>query len=153
METEKKKKLSVCDWCVLVVIFGMGASLLTPGVTQAVEEKKLSDLVDRLHAVRAEIQLYQADHNGLLPGQRYPKDIVTEERFLEALRKERVDSKGSYLRWMPANPYVTDPERCDRVMCVNDPDLKPTGAEGVAWWFNGATGEFYAADSAFHTNY
>jgi hypothetical protein len=153
METQKKRKLTVCDWCVLVVIFGMGASLLTPGITQAVEEKKLADMVERLHAVRTEILLYQSEHNGLFPGQRFPNDIVTEERFLEALRELRPDGKGSYLRWLPENPYVLDTESATKLLCVNDPNSRPTGREGCAWWFNGATGEFTAADSVFHTNY
>lgn len=153
METQKKKKLTLCDWCVLIGIFGMGASLLTPGITQAVEEKKLSDLVDHLHAIRTEILLYQTEHNGLLPGQRFAKDTVTEERFLESLRQQRQDGKGTYLTYLPENPYVLDSARADRLLCVNDPNCKPTGTEGAAWWFNGATGEFYAADSAYHTNY
>lgn len=153
METQKKRKLTLCDWCVLIGVFGMGASLLTPGITQAVEEKKLSDLVERLNVVRTEILLYQSEHNGLLPGQRFPKDKVTEERFVEALRRQRQDGKGSYLSRLPANPYVLDTERAERLLCVNDPNSKPTGSEGTAWWFNGATGEFYAADSVFHTNY
>jgi type II secretory pathway pseudopilin PulG len=153
METQKKRKLSLCDWCVLIGIFGVGASLLTPGITQAVEEKKLSDLVDRLHAVRTSILLYQSEHDGLLPGQRFAKDIVTEGRFVEDLRKQRLDGSGTYMRQLPDNPYVLDAARAGRLICVNEPDSKPTGSEGAAWWFNGATGEFYAADSAFHTNY
>lgn len=153
METQKKKKLTICDWCVLVVLFGMGASLITPGITQAVEEKKLSDLVDRLQSIRSEILLYQTEHNGLLPGQRFPKDHVTAEEFVEALRSERSGGKGAYLRWLPENPYVLDTERASTLVCVNDPNSRPMGDEGAAWWFNGATGEFCASDSAFHTNY
>ncbi|MCE5186287.1 MAG: hypothetical protein LLF76_09205 [Planctomycetaceae bacterium] len=152
MET-KKKKLTVCDWCVLVVIFGMGASLLTPGISQAVEEKKLSDLVDRLQMIRSEILLYQTEHNGLLPGQRFANDIVTEQRFIEALGQQRLDGKRSYLRYLPDNPYVAAPEYAAKLKCVNDPNCRPTGSEGAAWWFNGSTGEFLAIDSAFHTNY
>ena len=140
MET-KKRKLTLCDWCVLVGIFGVGASLLTPGITQAVEEKKLTDMVDRLHWIRTGILLYQSEHDGLLPGQRFAGDAVTTERFLEAMRQRRADGKGSYLSRLPENPYVTETMRAAELVCVNDPDCKPTGREGAAWWFNGATGD------------
>ena len=153
METKKKRKLSLCDWCVLIGIFGVGASLFTPGITQAVEARKLTDMVERLQVIRTGILLYQSEHDGLWPGQRFKGDAVTAERFIEALRQQRRDGKGSYLSRLPDNPYIADASRAAVLLCVNDPNCGPGDSIGVAWWFNGATGEFHAADSAFHTNY
>ncbi|MHC4553597.1 MAG: hypothetical protein ACYSUT_12665, partial [Planctomycetota bacterium] len=78
-------KLTTCDWCVLVVVFAVLISLVNPAVSQAVEEKKLTDMVDRLQAIRANIQLYKAAHDGLLPGQRYSGDAVTSDGFIAEL--------------------------------------------------------------------
>lgn len=142
-------KLTACDWCVLVVVFSVLVSLINPALSQAVEEKKLTDMVDCLQTIRANIQLYKAAHDGLWPGQRYPGDAVTADGFTEALTGTQSQNRTPLMREMLNNPYAES----HSITCVNDPDAKPAGTEGTAWWFNAATGEFYACDSEFHTNY
>lgn len=153
MEENQTQKLTLCDGCILMVIFGIAASLFTPGYTQAVEGRKLSDMVDRVHTVRSCIMLYRAHNGGLLPGQVFEGDAVTPDAFIAALQQQRPDGYGPYLGAMLENPFVTDPARQRTITCVNDADARPTGAEQTAWWFNAATGDFHACDSQFHTNY
>jgi type II secretory pathway pseudopilin PulG len=153
MEKKETKKLTLYDGCILMLIFGVAASVFTPGVTQAVEEMKLSDMVDRLQIIRSQITLYRAYHKGLLPGQRFAGGSVTSEGFIGAMAQDVPDGSGPYLKDIFENPYVADPARRSMITCVNDPDAKPTGAEQTGWWFNAATGEFFACDSEFHTNY
>ena len=142
-------KLTVCDWCVLVVIFSLLVSLVNPALSQAVEEKKLTDLVDRLQAIRANIQLYKAAHDGLLPGQQCAGGPVTADDFVAALTESPSQGKAPLMRQLPDNPYAES----GSITCVNDPAASPAGTEGTGWWLNTATGEFYACDSDFHTNY
>lgn len=153
MEKRETQKLTLCDGCILVLIIGIAASVFTPGMTQAVEEMKLSDMVDRLQIIRSQIMLYKAHHNGLLPGQRFSGDSVTAEDFALAMAQNNPDDGGPYLKQIPENPYVDDISRRSTITCVNDVDAKPTVNEQAAWWFNAATGEFLACDSEFHTNY
>jgi hypothetical protein len=153
MEKKETKKLTLCDGCILMVLFGIVASVFTPGVTQAVEEKKLSDMVDRLQIIRSQIMLYKAHHHGLLPGQQSDGDSVTSDAFVAAMQQQRPDGSGSYLRQMPDNPYVNDSMRRSMIICVNDINAVPKGSEGAGWWFNAATGDFFACDSEFHTQY
>ena len=153
MEKKQAKKLSVWDGCVLALIIAAGAAIFTPGVTQAVQEKKLSDMVDCLQVIRSQIMLYKAHHNGLLPGQQAAGDSVTSEGFIRAMAQRMPDGSGPYLRRVFDNPYVADPVQRNAITCVNGPDARPTGSEGTAWWFNAATGDFSACDSEFHTNY
>ncbi len=153
---EKKtgnKTLTACDWCVLVGAVLLLASLVNPTISQAVEEKRLTDMVDRLQRVRANIQLYQAAHDGLLPGQRFFGASVTSEQFAAAMAEPAGKDRSPFLRQIPANPYVESSALSRTITCVNDLEAKPTGNEGTAWWFNAATGDFYACDSKFHTNY
>ena len=98
MEKKETKKLTLCDGCILMLLFGIAASVFTPGVTQAVEEKKLSDMVDRLQVIRSQIMLYKVHHDGLLPGQRSVGDSVTSDAFAVALKQQRPDGSGRYLR-------------------------------------------------------
>jgi type II secretory pathway pseudopilin PulG len=150
---KKEKKLTLCDGCILMLILGVAASVFTPGITQAVEEMKLSDMVDRLQIIRSQIMLYKAHNNGLLPGQESVGDSVTAEDFARAMAQDNPDDSGPYLKQIPENPYVEDPARRSTITCVNDPNAKPTGGEQTGWWFNAATGEFFACDSEFHTKY
>ena len=153
---EKKtgtKRLTCCDWVVLVVLLSLAASLVNPALSQAVDEKRLVDLADGLQSMRAGLQLYKAAHGGRLPGQRLPGQAVTPAAFVAALTEQPGPDGQALLRQIPANPYVTDAAAARTVTCVNDPDARPDGTEGTAWWFNAATGEFCACDSAFHTNY
>ena len=154
MEKKATKKWTVGDGCILLlVLFGIAASLVSPGVTQAFEEKKLGDLVDRLYTTRTQILLYKAHHNGLLPGQQFRGDSVTADEFATALQQQRPDGSGCYLSVILENPYMTDPARRNTVICVNDVNAIPAGTEQTAWWFNAATGDFFACDSEFHTKY
>jgi type II secretory pathway pseudopilin PulG len=153
MNKKKKKKLTICDWCVLVGVFGMMVSVFTPGLTQAMEEQKLSDMVDNLQIIRSQIMLYKAENHGLLPGQKTVGGRVTAQSFAKAMGSNRKSGQGAYLRSIPVNPYVMNGNAQNSITCVNDPAAKPGGDEGTAWWFNAATGEFHACDSAFHTAY
>ena len=153
MEKKETPKLTLCDGCILVLIIGIAASVFTPGITQAVEEMKLSDMVDRLQMIRSQIMLYKAHHNGLFPGQDAIGGSVTSESFIRALAQNTPDGSGPYLKMMPENPYAPVLARRSAITCVNDANAKPTGQEQTGWWFNAATGEFFACDSEFHTHY
>ena len=153
IEQGKARKLTLIDSCVLIVLFGAAACVLTPAVSGAMEEKKLSDMVQRLQIIRSQISLFRSEHKGLLPGQHTAVDAVTSEEFVAAMKQLCLEGTAPYLTQMPANPYISDPGAAAAITCVNDPGAKPTGQEGTGWWFNAATGDFYACDSAFHTNY
>ena len=152
-KNEKKSKLRLCDWCVLIGIITLIASIAHPPITQAMDEQKLSNMVDRLQMVRSQIRLYKAE-KGLFPGQQQIGDLsVTADEFIKALSEQQTDRIVPYVEQFPGNPYVSNPTVSDEVTCVNDPDAKPSGIESTGWWYNAATGDFYACDSQFHTNY
>ena len=153
MEKKEAKKLTLYDGCILILIVGIAASVFTPGITQAVEEMKLSDMVQPLQIIRSQIMLYKHHHNGLLPGQKSAGDFVTSESFALAMAQDTPDGSGPYLKDIFENPYVADPARRSMITCVNDAEAKPTGQEQTGWWFNAATGDFFACDSEFHTHY
>ena len=153
MEKNKTKKFTLCEICILFFIIGIAGSVFTPGITQAVQEKKLSDMVDRLHTIRSCIRQYKVHNDGLLPGQRDVGDPVTAEQFISAMAQQNPDTSEPYLREILDNPYIEDVDRQSEIICVNDANATPTGFEGAGWWFNAATGDFFACDSKFHTNY
>ncbi len=152
-KNETKKRLSLLDGGVLLGILSLIVVLSRPAVSQAMEEKKFTDMVRGLQTVRAQIRVYKAE-TGLYPGQQRIGDLsVTSDELIAALTAQRPNGKTAYLRQFPANPYVVDSAAAAAVTCVGNPDARPTGTEGTGWWYNAATGEFAACNSAFHTNY
>lgn len=155
MDSEKKKKrptFTLIDWCVLAGIFVGIASVYSPSITLARQEQKLADMVERLQMMRSHILLYRAEHSGLLPGQIRNGEPVTSDGFIEAIC-EYHPTGYSGINSMPENPYIMDPDMSTAVHCVNEPGAEPAGREGTGWWFNSATGEFFACDNEFHTRY
>lgn len=127
------------------------ATAVTPRVAQAQEEKRISLLADRLQRVRSCLAVYQAEHNGQMPGLAADGQ-ASEEAFAAALTGQDELGRGPYLKELPVNPFV-DSESADRVTVVFDPEALPGGQEGTGWWFNAATGHFAACDSKYHSAY
>jgi len=124
------------------------ATAVTPRVSQAQEEKRVSLLADRLQRVRSSIAVYQAEHEGAMPGLTADGQI-SAEAFTAALTGRDELGRGPYLKEIPVNPFA-DVETAGEVTIVNDPEAQPDGQECTGWWFNAATGHFAACDSAFH---
>lgn len=137
---------------ILLILLSVAVAV-TPRISQAQAEKRVSLLVDRLQRIRSRIAVYQVDHDGAVPGLTDDGQLVSPDDFLIALTNEDGQSLEPYLDQIPANPFVDDEESRRSVTVVNDPAARPTGQEGTGWWFNAATGRFAACDSLYHAAY
>jgi type II secretory pathway pseudopilin PulG len=142
--------LEVAIGVVLLLVLSM---MIVPQLSRAAGEGRLETLSDTLHLVRSSIDVYRAEHGGLLPGQRKPGQLVSPSAFVEDLTCLDRSGQYRYLERFPANPFISEDECRSTVTCVRDPNILPDGTEGTAWWFNSATGEFKACDDKFHTKY
>lgn len=130
----------------LIFLLGLPLALgIGPRVVRAQEEHQIAILVDQLAKVRSHIALYQAEHDGLMPGQFSYGEDVTAEAFIKA-----IEESGS--EPFPANPFMSE-AMAKTICCVNGINAKPSGNEAAAWWFNAATGHFTACDSHYHAQY
>ena len=85
---------------------------VTPRVSQAQSERRISLLVDRLQHVRSRISVYQAEHDGMMPGLMDDGRTITAESFITALACQDKQGNGPYLDELPANPFAeTDANR------------------------------------------
>ena len=152
MENDRRG-FTVMEIFMVIVVLCIVAAVAVPRLSHAAAQNRTSDMVGKLHLVRSQIELYKAQHAGLLPGQENKGDNITQAGFMEAMTtRSAVDGYGPYLDQMPENPFV-DGDAADDVTCVNGEDLLPAGTEGTGWWLNTATGRFRACDSKFHTAY
>ncbi len=124
-----------------------------PRVSQAQAENKVTQLAERLQQIRSCIALYQAEHDGAMPGLTADGQLISADDFVAAMTNEDGKSLVPYLNQIPANPFVREAGRQRTVTLVNDPAARPTGQEGTGWWFNTATGHFAACNSAYHAAY
>jgi type II secretory pathway pseudopilin PulG len=152
METRRLKP-TFGEWCIVIGLVGLIAAAVRPDVSQAMGERRLTDLVARLHEVRSAIAVYKADRAGLYPGQQYFGGNVDPEAFVLALTAANPPGRKPYLSAMPQNPYCADAAAARRVVIVNNPAAKPAARQDAGWWFNAATGQFRALDSDFHAQY
>ena len=141
----KNDGFSVPEIIIVVLILCIIGAVVAPAFTKAQAEGKISDLTDRLQMMRAQIELYSVQHDGLLPGQYRAGGNLTESSFIEALT-ESDDELGPYLRKIPENPF----NGLNTVVIGTRDDGNITGA---GWFLNIVTGEFRADDSKTHSAY
>ncbi len=128
--------------CLILCIIG---AVVAPAFTKAQAEGKISDLTDRLQIMRAQIELYSVQHDGLLPGQYRAGGNLTESSFIEALTQSD-DELGPYLRKIPENPF-------NGLNTVAIGTRDSGNVTGAGWFLNIVTGEFRADDSKTHSAY
>ncbi len=145
-------RYSIMDILMTMALVTLIAASSAPRFSKAAAENRLSAMVDALHTVRCQIEIYRLEHGGLLPGQDDSEAGVSADAFVKCMTKKDTAGRGPLLKAIPANPFFHG-DAADDVTCVNAMDAMPTGEEGTGWWFNAATGHFRACDSRFHSVY
>lgn len=146
---DDRYKFRLLDILIMAIVFASVAAVVSPRLSVASSDARLTRMVSNLQKVRSQIQLYKIQHNGLLPGQKAPGANIREADFVKALARKNPETSRPYLEQVPENPF----NELRTVTCINKKDLLPDGTEGTGWWFNVADGRFHACDSAFHSRY
>jgi general secretion pathway protein G len=146
-----RRAFTLVEILIVVVILGILAAIVVPQFSQASSEARLNTMLGNLQTVRSQIQLFKVQHSDLLPGQAAIGGGVVEADFVNAMTSD--PAYGAYVRKIPDNLYVSNVGNRNSLTCVNAAGAAPAGNEGTAWWFNAATGDFRACDSAGNTVY
>lgn len=138
---------------IVVVILGILAATVLPQFTAASRDAKEAAVIQDLQLLRAQINLYKFQHDGILPGS------LTDVSFEDALLRRtnfdgtinREDGKyGPYIvGQLPPNPYnsLSTVKAIDGVLDESQVD----GQTG--WLFSRSTGEIRANfDAVLHTD-
>lgn len=141
----KKDGISIPEIMIVTLVLCIIGAVVAPAFTKAQAEGRISDLTDRLQVMRAQIELYSVQHDGLMPGQYRAGGDLTESDFIEALT-ESDDELGPYLNKIPENPF----NGLNTVTIGTRDNGKVTGA---GWFLNIVTGQFRADDSKTHSAY
>jgi type II secretory pathway pseudopilin PulG len=131
----EQARLSYVEIIIITVVLGVVATRVVPRFTEASPESKICELIDELEQMRAQLDLYRAQHCGSLP------DVNSFAVFKTALTT-RIDRYGPYIKDVPANPFNS----LDTVRF--DGEMAGTGTAG--WRLDTKTGLFQADDSVAH---
>jgi type II secretory pathway pseudopilin PulG len=117
----------------MAVILGVVSRTIAPQFGEASTEEKISQLVDGLEQMRAQLDLYRVQHNDCLP----PADSF--ESFKTAMTT-KAGQYGLYIKKIPTNPF-------NDLNTVRF-DGEPAGANKAGWRFDTESGLFQADNDA-----
>jgi type II secretory pathway pseudopilin PulG len=117
-------------------VLGVAGKIIAPQFTEASEEgTKISELVDGLGMMRAQLDLYRAQHGGCLP----PANSFI---IFETAMTAREGRYGPYIKKIPENHF-------NGLKTVRF-DGEPAGTGEAGWRLDTKTGLFQADDDIAH---
>jgi type II secretory pathway pseudopilin PulG len=130
----KGNHFSYVEVMVVAIVLGIAGKMIAPQFTEASnEEAKVSELVDGLEAMRAQVDLYRVQHEDILP----PTDSF---RSFETAMTTTVGHRGPYVKKIPTNPF-------NGLKTVRF-DGESAGAGKAGWRLDTKTGLFRADNDA-----
>ena len=140
-----RNAVTIPEVFIVFLIIAIVAAISAPRFSEAKNDNDLARLVKGLEMVRQQIELYRAQHDGLLPGQKYKGQEISEEDFIDGLT-EPDGVYGPYLKKMPKNPF-------NGLRSVRIGTVTIGSAAGAGWFLNCQTGDFRADDLEYHRAY
>lgn len=128
-----KIRLTYLRLLIVAVTLGVVARIVTPQLTEASTEEKLSALIDELQQMRAQLDLYRVQHGEQLP----PTDSFAS---FEAVMTTKAGQYGPYISRIPTNPF-------NGLSTVRF-DGEPAGSGNAGWRLDTETGLFQADNDA-----
>ena len=131
----EKSNWSYVEIVSIAVVLGLVAISVVPKFTQASQESKTSELIDGLHQMRSQLDLYRAQHDNCLP----PVDSF---KSFETHMTKKVGKYGPYINKIPVNPF-------NKLNTIRF-DGEPAGIGKAGWRIDTRTGLFQTDDSVEH---
>jgi type II secretory pathway pseudopilin PulG len=132
----KKIRVSYAEIIVVAIVLGIAGKMIAPQFTEASNEgAKVSELVDGLGTMRAQLDLYRARHGDCFP----PTNSFVSFETAMTTREGRY---GPYVKKIPTNPF-------NGLKTVRF-DGEPAGVGKAGWRFDAKTGLFQADNDAEH---
>lgn len=134
---KKRARWSYTEIIIITVVLGIFGMRVVPKVAEAGPESQICDLIDGLEQMRAQLDLYRAQHGG-----RFPDDSSLE--VFESSLTMRIGRYGPYVSRIPVNPF-------NNLNTVRF-DGEPAGTGVAGWRFDTQNGLFQADDSTAHAS-
>ncbi len=134
----ERVRLSYVEVIIIAVVLGVVTMRVVPKFTEASAESKICDLIDGLQEMRAQLDLYRAQH------EEYLGEFDSFATFQTAMTTE-VGRYGPYVKKIPTNPF----NNLNTVRFGGE----PAGAGIAGWRLDTDSGLFQADNSAAHARF
>jgi general secretion pathway protein G len=130
----RRTAFTLVELLIVVIILGILAAVVIPQFSDAGTDARVSALAENLSTVRAQIDLYKAQHGGS-----YPTLVAQMTGKTDADGTVNAAGKyGPYLLSIPNNPFTVGGTGND--ISTN------AAAPSLAWYYDVTTGQFRAND-------
>ncbi len=128
----KRNAFTLVELLIVVIILGILAAVVIPQFSDASTDARVSSLATNLATIRGQLEFYKMQHNG-----NYPTSNATFPSQMTAgtdISGAAGTAFGPYLQRVPNNPFT------------NTNTVSATAGSGLAWFYDGTTGQFLADD-------
>jgi hypothetical protein len=129
-----RDRISYVGLVMMVIIPCLAARMVAPRFVEANPIAKVCELIEGLERMRAELDLYRAEHRGELP----PADTFVS---FEMAMTTKVGQHGPYIKAIPTNPF-------NELKTVRF-DGEAAGAGKAGWRLDTASGLFQADNAGY----
>jgi len=138
-----RSAFTLVEILIVVIILAILAAIVIPNITGVTAISREANLKENLSKIRAQIQVYRNQHNGFPAAAGFADQMIKYTRTDGQVSAVRTNEYrfGPYLEQMPPNPISSD--RTIRAAAAAGDAFPPGDADG-GWWYNEATGAFYA---------
>ena len=140
-----RRGLTLIEMLVVVAVVAILAGSLISKFQDTATEARSSALKHNLRSLRAQLELYQSQHNGKYPSATFV-ELLTSTNVDGTLSSGSGFRLGPYLVDIPVNPFTNS----DTITAVSlSPATAAQVTPGGGWLYNATTGEVWADHAAF----
>jgi general secretion pathway protein G len=138
--SRRRHAFTLIELLIVVVILAILAATIIPQFTDATADTKRSTALMNLRTLRAQIELYKAQHNGSPPA---TLALLTQKTDVSGAAGTDF---GPYLQFIPTDPFTN---KNTVTPAASNPPTAVTSGSDRAWQYHAATGNVWLDEAGY----